>query len=198
MPTPHEIVELYARKGGLAYPGEAVTQLQHAWQCAQLAARAGAKPALRLAAWLHDIGHLYADEPGATTLAGIDARHESRGAAALRPLFGDAVAAPVAMHVEAKRYLVGAHEGYFARLSEVSVRSLALQGGPMSKEEQARFEAQPFFQDALRLRAWDDAGKVGDWAMPDTEAVLAELAELMDAVRAQAVPGPAMADRASG
>lgn len=180
MPTPHEIVELYARKGGLAYPGEAVTQLQHAWQCAQLAARAGATPALRLAAWLHDIGHLYADEPGATTLAGIDARHESRGAAALRPLFGDG------------------RGGYFARLSEVSVRSLALQGGPMSKEEQARFEAQPFFQDALRLRAWDDAGKVGDWAMPDTEAVLAELAELMDAVRAQAVPGPAMADRASG
>lgn len=197
MHTPHEIVDLYARKGGLRYAGEPVTQLQHAWQCAQLAARAGAAPALRLAAWLHDIGHLYADDPGTPTLAGVDDRHERMGAAALRPLFGDAVAAPVALHVDAKRYLVGARPGYFARLSEESVRSLALQGGPMADEERARFESLPFFADALRLRAWDDAAKAGDWAAPDPEIALAELAGLMAAVKGEAA-GRAAADRAPG
>src|SRR5690606_32429175 len=145
MHTPHEIVHLYARQGRLRYAGEPVTQLQPAWQCPQLPARAGAGPALRVAGWPRPLGPSYADDPRTPTLAGVDDRHERMGAAALRPLCGDAVAAPVALHVDAKRYLVGARPGYFARLSEESVRSLALQGGPMADEERARFESLPFF-----------------------------------------------------
>ena len=37
-----EIVETYLREGGAEYFGEAVTQLEHALQCADLAARSGA------------------------------------------------------------------------------------------------------------------------------------------------------------
>ena len=45
------------RADGL-YGGEAVTQLEHALQCASLAQTAGATPALVIAALLHDLGHL--------------------------------------------------------------------------------------------------------------------------------------------
>lgn len=181
MKTPREIVELFSRQGELRYAGEDVSRLQHAWQCAQLANRAGASPALQLAAWLHDLGHLLAALPGSPTLDGPDDRHEHIGAEALKSLFGEAVVAPIALHVQAKRYLVNVRAGYLERLSADSIRSLALQGGPMSNEEAARFVACPFAEDAIRLRAWDDAGKVPDWQPPSEWHALAELAGLMDA-----------------
>ena len=40
------------------------------------------------------------------------------------------------------------------------VRSLARQGGPLSADEVAVFEAQPGWAGAVALRRWDDAGKV--------------------------------------
>ncbi len=46
------IIALYAARGQLAYEGEGVTQLQHGWQSTRIASRAGAGPALQLAAWL--------------------------------------------------------------------------------------------------------------------------------------------------
>jgi phosphonate degradation associated HDIG domain protein len=163
------IVELFARRGHLAYDGEGVTQWQHAWQCGQLARRAGALPGLQLAAWLHDIGHLLTGLEGTPTLHGHDDRHEAVAAQALRPRFGAAVAEPVALHVEAKRYLVSNSPGYLERLSPDSVRSLALQGGAMSREDAAAFLRMPYAADALRLRAWDDAGKEPSW-VPGAEA----------------------------
>ena len=56
-----------------------------------------------------------------------------------------------------------------ARLSPPSVVSLALQGGPMSADETARFEANPFAIDALRLRKWDDDAKVSGLETPNVE-----------------------------
>jgi predicted HD phosphohydrolase len=49
---------------------------------------------------------------------------------------------------------------YFAKLSEASVATLKLQGGPMSAAKAARFEGERFHQEAVRLRRWDDQGKV--------------------------------------
>jgi predicted HD phosphohydrolase len=40
------------------------------------------------------------------------------------------------------------------------VHTLKLQGGPMSASELAQFESEPFWRDALRVRRWDDQGKV--------------------------------------
>ena len=74
--------------------------------------------------------------------------------------FGPAVADPVRLHVAAKRYLATAEAGYFDRLSEASKLSLRLQGGPMADHEVRAFEASPFFADAVRLRRWDEEGKI--------------------------------------
>ncbi|WP_199534687.1 phosphohydrolase [Rhodoferax lacus] len=184
-----DILSLWARKGALTYDGEGISQLEHAWQCGQLALQAGATPALQLASWLHDIGHLMTDLPGSPTLHGIDDRHENLGAQALLPLWGAAVAEPVRLHVQAKRYMVAARPGYADKLSVDSVRSLALQGGPMSSEECRAFAALPFALEAQQLRAWDDSGKRVGWFAADADAALAELQALMALVSSRAQAG---------
>lgn len=178
------IVGRYARKGHIAYDGEGVTQLQHGWQCAQLARRAGASDALVLACWLHDIGHLVSDLAGTPTLQGIDDRHEALGARVLREVFGDAVARPVGLHVMAKRYRVAVEPDYARRLSDDSRRSLALQGGPLSPAACEAFIEDRHAADALRLRAWDDMAKRAHEGPGDEAAALAELRALMQRVRA--------------
>ncbi|MBL8328789.1 MAG: phosphohydrolase [Rubrivivax sp.] len=171
------ISALYAERGHMAYDGEGITQWQHAWQCGQLALRAGAPAELQLAAWLHDLGHLMTGLEGTPTLQGHDDRHEMLAAGVLSTLFGSAVAQPVALHVLAKRYLVTTNPSYRVRLSPDSTRSLALQGGSMSASECEAFEGDAFAVDALRVRAWDDLGKRRDECPPATAA--AELHALM-------------------
>jgi [1-hydroxy-2-(trimethylamino)ethyl]phosphonate dioxygenase len=142
------------------YPGEPVTHWVHALQTAALARQAGASDALVTAALLHDIGHLDdAIVDTASSAQGVDDRHESRGARLLSPLFGPEVSELVRLHVRAKRYLVGNSASYASRLSIDSQRSLRLQGGPMTAEERAAFDATPYAADALRLRCWDDLAK---------------------------------------
>jgi phosphonate degradation associated HDIG domain protein len=150
-----DIERLYATRGGLNY-GEGVTQLEHALQCAALAQERGASPSLVVAALLHDIGHLFADEEDAVR---ADDRHEIAGARALGALFGEAVRRPIALHVAAKRYLCLRDADYFQALSPASQASLRLQGGPFDVAEAAAFEAMPYWQDALFLRKLDDMGK---------------------------------------
>lgn len=174
-----DVLALYGRLGQLAYAGEGVTQWQHAWQCGQLARNAQATPALQAAAWLHDLGHLLDGETDTPSLHGVDDRHEARAAALLQPLFGTAVARPVALHVQAKRYLVTTRPDYAARLSADSQRSLALQGGAMPAHEAALWRAQPHAVDALRLRIWDDLAKHPGWQPASREAAMAELGELL-------------------
>ena len=55
--------------------------------------------------------------------------------------FGPDVTAPIALHVEAKRYLCAVEPDYFDRLSEASRLSLATQGGAMTAAEAAAFAA---------------------------------------------------------
>ncbi len=178
-----DIVELMRHRGGLAYAGEGVTQLQHAWQCGQLALQAGASDALCLAAWLHDLGHLLSPLPGTPTLLQHNDEHEVTAGELLCQTFGPAVGMPVRWHVQAKRYLVALHPVYRQRLSADSLRSLALQGGPFSVEQVLNFRSLPWADDALRLRAWDDVGKLVHWQPASTEAALGELADLLDRVR---------------
>ena len=70
------------------------------------------------------------------------------------------------LHVAAKRYLCGTEPDYFARLSEDSVLSLSLQGGPMSMEDAADFAALAGAEDAVRLRRFDERAKVKDLKAP--------------------------------
>ncbi|WP_193369131.1 phosphonate degradation HD-domain oxygenase [Pelagibius marinus] len=156
--------------GGDRYGGEEVTQLAHALQCATFAQREGASDSLVAAALLHDIGHLVNPKDEDATLRGIDAAHEKVGANYLARWFGPAVTAPVAQHVAAKRYLCQAEDGYFDRLSEESVRSLAVQGGPFDAAQAADFLARPYAQDAVALRRWDELAKDPEMATPTLEA----------------------------
>jgi phosphonate degradation associated HDIG domain protein len=153
-----DIFALFALRGAESY-GERVTQLDHALQCAALAAAEGASDALIAAALLHDYGHLIDDRGHMAEREGLDGEHEAVGALALSAWFGPEVTQPIALHVAAKRYLCAAEPGYAEALSPASQLSLSLQGGPMSAEEADAFAALPFAADAVRLRRWDDWGK---------------------------------------
>jgi phosphonate degradation associated HDIG domain protein len=158
-----EVIGLYRRWGQQHYD-DRVSQLDHALQCAALARDAGADDSLIAASLLHDIGHLLELDSSAGALGDltIDRRHEATAVRLLATLFPPAVTAPIALHVAAKRYLCVVDPAYAALLSEGSVRSLATQGGPMSADETARFEALPACRAACDLRRWDDLGKVVD------------------------------------
>ncbi len=137
-----------------------LNQIQHGLQAAWLAERAGDPPSLIAAALLHDIGHMLHELGENPAEAGIDDRHEEVGDAYLRDRFGPDVCEPVRLHVAAKRYLCGKEPDYFAKLSKDSVLSLSLQGGPMDADEIAAFERLPFWQEAVRLRRYDEGAKV--------------------------------------
>ena len=66
---------------------------------------------------------------------------------------------PVRLHVPAKRYLCAVDAGYFVLLSAESVRTLSLQGGPMTAAEVTAFESLPHARDAVAVRRWDDQAK---------------------------------------
>jgi [1-hydroxy-2-(trimethylamino)ethyl]phosphonate dioxygenase len=181
-PVTDEIIDLFQQRGGSLYGGEAVTQLEHALQAATFAEREGAEPTLIAAALIHDVGHLLHDLPYDAPDQGLDDRHEALAAAWLAQRLGLAVVAPVALHVAAKRYLCTVDTEYFGQLSQPSVQSLALQGGPMAPEEVDRFRTRPYSQEAVRLRRWDDAAKVVGMKTPSLEhfARYLELAQEAD------------------
>jgi phosphonate degradation associated HDIG domain protein len=155
-----DILALYETLGTRAYFGECVSMAEHGLQAAHFARAEGAPEPLVVAALLHDIGHLLEERPDAIEEWMFDARHEELGARWLARRFAAAVCEPVRLHVPAKRYLCGTDAGYCAHLSAASVHTLELQGGPMSAIEVANFETQPFWREAVRVRRWDDQGKV--------------------------------------
>jgi [1-hydroxy-2-(trimethylamino)ethyl]phosphonate dioxygenase len=161
-----QIEAAFGRRGRETY-GEGVNQTDHALQAGWLAEQAGAPPALIVASLLHDIGHLIHDLPQDIAEQGIDTEHESLGSAWLSRYFGPDVTEPVRLHVEAKRYLCVAEPGYFDRLSEASILSLKLQGGPHREGEAEAFAAEPYAEAAVKLRHWDEAAKVLGMKTPD-------------------------------
>ena len=169
---------LFDTHGSMIY-GERVNQIQHALQCAALAERAGAPPALITAALLHDIGHMLHRDPAGTLAASIDDHHERLGKKYLARWFVEGVAAPVGMHVDAKRYLCAREPGYLEGLSEVSLKTLGIQGGPMSVEEADRFQALPGFDAAVAVRRWDERGKDPYMPTPDLEHFMQIAAECL-------------------
>jgi phosphonate degradation associated HDIG domain protein len=169
MPIIDQIIALFEQRGSALYGGEAVTQTEHALQAAHLAELEGSSATLIVAALLHDVGHLVHDLPDNAADLGVDDRHEALGAQWLQRHFGPAVTEPGRLHVQAKRYLCTVDESYLARLSPASKLSLALQGGPLSRDEAQAFERLPFAAEAVRLRRWDDEAKIPGWAVPPLE-----------------------------
>lgn len=167
-----ELAFIVDGKGFRRYGLSHIDQRAHALQAALLAERSGCVPALIVGALLHDIGHMVHDLGEDPAKEGIDDRHEQLGHDYLKAYFGPEVTEPIRLHVAAKRYLCGTETDYFATLSPDSVRSLALQGGPMSPLEAAAFARQPFAHEAVRLRRFDEAAKVMNLPTPPVEYYL--------------------------
>ena len=160
MPNVDDCIILLRERGHSEYGGESVTQVEHALQCASLAEQEEASACLIAAALLHDIGHLLHHLPDDAPDTGVDDVHEELGYRYLTRIFGPAVTVPVRLHVPAKRYLCAKEKEYLQKLSEPSLVSLKLQGGPMTPSEAEVFERNPFGMDAVRVRRWDDIAKI--------------------------------------
>ena len=156
-----DIADLLQRKGARQYGNEAVSQLDHALQCAHLAEAAGETVETMVAALLHDLGHLLrADaEPAEPGGEQRDDLHQFIALPFLRPLFSDAVLEPIRLHVDAKRHLCRTDASYLAQLSPASIRSLELQGGVFSAQQAIEFMNHLHAATALRLRRYDDRAK---------------------------------------
>ena len=162
-----ELIKLYSDRGQAQYGGEAVSQLEHALQCATLAEESGESTALITACLLHDLGHLVHHLGDDVAERGIDDRHEYRAIPVLEAMFPDAVTIPIRLHVAAKRYLCAVDEGYWNALSPASKLSLELQGGIFAQQAAEQFIQQPYANDSVKLRRWDDLAKVPDRSTPD-------------------------------
>jgi gamma-butyrobetaine dioxygenase len=174
-----DIRDLFARHGADQY-GEGVSLENHMVQTALLAEADGGPPYLIVAALLHDIGHFLHPDAKSGPMRGQDLEHEALGAAWLSRGFGPEVTTPIALHVQAKRYLCAVEPAYFDRLSAASRLSLSLQGGPMSLRDTEAFALRPGAADAVRLRRWDDLGK--DVSCADAD--IARFAILLASARA--------------
>ncbi|MEP2030576.1 MAG: HD domain-containing protein [Paracoccaceae bacterium] len=168
--TPDNIVafleDIFVRRGGEEYLGEPVTMAQHMLQGATLAEQSGKDEVIIVAALLHDIGH-FTSEFGTFSMNDTEDRfHEDAGADVLQDFFPDLVTDCVRYHVAAKRYLCATKPAYLDQLSDASVHSLNLQGGPMSEGEVAEFERNPNLREIIEVRYLDDAGKHADRPTP--------------------------------
>lgn len=166
---------IFVRAGSRPYQGSTVTMSEHMLQTAALAERAAAAGHLVAAALLHDVGHFGTDFPetylegshAAMLGAETDHRHEEMGARLLAPFFGPEVTEPIRLHVSAKRYLCAVEPGFLDKLPPQTAHTLDLQGGPMSPDEVAAFEANVGAEAAVKLRRWDEGGIVPGLATPD-------------------------------
>ncbi len=154
VPLVDVVLDLLAAGADVTY-GERVSMLDHALQSAALASADGAGDEMVLAALMHDLGHVLG-RAGDWGLPG----HAEVGARALQPLLDSTIVEPIRGHVAAKRYRVAVDPPYHDHLSEASQMSLAEQGGPLCADEAEAFRAGAFAAEALRLRAYDDDGKV--------------------------------------
>lgn len=166
--TLSEVVSLLERRGQNQYGMEAINQLEHALQCADLAEKAGETPETVVASLLHDLGHLLAAEREGVQEHSTqhDDLHQYMALPFIRNLFPAAVLEPIRLHVDAKRYLCFIDAAYWGDLSNASKHSLQLQGGVFSQEQAQAFMAQPFAAEAVRLRRYDDLAKVPAKAVP--------------------------------
>lgn len=159
------IFDVYNNVGHRQY-GESVTELEHALQTATFAMQFNSSDAIVVASLLHDYGHLQHDEGEDVASHGVDMRHEDLGVIKLKRFFGPEILEPIRLHVAAKRYLCHKSKAYIDGLSPASRLSLQIQGGPMSADESAEFESNPFYKSAVELRRFDDMGKVSGMKTP--------------------------------
>jgi predicted HD phosphohydrolase len=140
------------------YIGEKVTMTEHMIQSAMLAEKNKSSSSLICASLLHDYGHFILDNPDKLVNQKEDGKHEDVAYRYLKKYFKKNVVEPIKIHVKAKRYLAR-NQKYYRILSQASKVSLHLQGGVMNDEESEKFKKEKFFDDAIKLRKFDEAAK---------------------------------------
>ena len=160
-----KIIKNYKTNKSL-YIGEKVTMTEHMIQTAMLAEKNESSPSLVCASLLHDYGHFILDDPDQLVNKKEDGKHEDVAYLYLKKYFKKSVVEPIKIHVKAKRYLAR-NKKYFNILSQASKVSLHLQGGVMSEEEAEKFEHEKYFDDAIKLRKFDEAAKKTGIKMKD-------------------------------
>ena len=157
----NEFVDLlfdFIKEEGKTNYDESVTQLQHSLQTASLARIEDGRRHIVIASLLHDIGHLFIEENDAKKIK--DLNHEIIASNFLKDFFSKKITESIRLHVVAKRYLCSIDNSYYESLSKASKNSFQVQGGALNKEEINELENNKYFKDAVRLRKWDDRGKV--------------------------------------
>ncbi|MBN35021.1 MAG: hypothetical protein CMM46_09635 [Rhodospirillaceae bacterium] len=162
-----------------SYLGEPVTVGEHMLQCAACARRDDAPDALVAAALLHDVGYYVDPDPDNANETVAEKRHDRAAPCVLESFFPPEVTEPVRLHVDAKRYLCAIEPSYRERLSDASIHTMSLQGGIMTDEDARTFGSQPFSDDAVRLRRWDDEGKNPETVAPGFATYRAMLESLL-------------------
>ena len=160
----NEFVDLlfdFIKEEGKTNYDESVTQLQHSLQTASLARTEDGRRHIVIASLLHDIGHLLIDENDSKNdFLKKDLNHENIASNFLKDFFSEEITESIRLHVVAKRYLGSSDNSYYESLSKASKNSFKVQGGALNKEEINELENNKYFKDAVRLRKWDDRGKV--------------------------------------
>ena len=160
------IGSIFEKRGDEEYLGEPVTMGQHMLQGAAMAEQSREPDEIIIGTLLHDIGH-FTSEFGTFSMEDTEDRyHEDAGAAVLEEFFPKVITDCCRHHVAAKRYLCATDPEYFQKLSTASIHSLNLQGGPMSEAEIKNFERNPNLKKILKVRLYDDAGKIPDMVTP--------------------------------
>ena len=131
---------------------------EHMIQSAMIAEKNKCPSSLICASLLHDYGHFILGDPDQLVKQKEDGKHEEVAYLYLKKYFKKSVVEPIKIHVKAKRYLAR-NKKYFDILSQASKVSLHLQGGVMSEEEAEKFEKEKYFDEAIKLRKFDEAAK---------------------------------------
>ena len=148
------------------YIGEKITITEHMIQSAMLAEKNNCSSSLICASLLHDYGHFILDDPDELVNKKEDGKHEYVAYLYLKKYFKKSVVEPIKIHVKAKRYL-SRNKKYYNILSNASKISLNLQGGVMNDIEAEKFEGEKYFDDAIKLRKFDEAAKKKNLKMKD-------------------------------
>lgn len=157
-----EVFDLYREFGKRNYIGEGVTQLEHAIQCAEQAAKEFPDSnEIIVGAFLHNIGNLLKIRDNKESLNGLElVKYEEIGSKFLEKMgFSKRITSLGKNKVLAKRYLVTLDPEYLINLSDSSKETFKMQGGILSLEEKRVFETLQDKELFLRMRVWDDKAK---------------------------------------
>ena len=155
------LCEIIDQRGSCSFYDEEITQLQHALQCATLAIESNESDKFITASLFHDLGHMLTGEDvNNHDFLNNDQYHENVAESFLSKYFTEKVNYSIKMHVIAKRYLCSVQSDYYDNLSDGSKRSFKLQGGYLNKDTIRKLESHKYFEDAVRLRNYDDKAKI--------------------------------------